>query len=149
MGGTDSVSFPSIQYGCFYNKYLRYFTRMSLQKASLLLPVAETIIECDYTYTKSDFPRQGYLYHAPKTRTTASTIYNGYNASKWDFSEEKEENSFITIAADLGTRFGKTLKGIDLLLEIATEFPKCTFCTFPAGKVKVSMVRKLYRAREG
>jgi len=127
MGGTDSVSFPSIQYGCFYNKYLRYFTRMSLKRATLLLPVAESIIKCDYTYSEDDFTRQGYLFHAPKTKTQVQTIYNGYDPSKWVFNKEKEENSFITVAADLGTRFGKKLKGIDLIMEIAPVFPDCKF----------------------
>tara|TARA_B110000285_G_scaffold155122_1_gene173067 strand:- start:3509 stop:4558 length:1050 start_codon:yes stop_codon:yes gene_type:complete len=127
MGGTDSVSFPSIQYGCFYKQYLKYFTRKSLEYSSLLLPVSENLIECDYTYQKADYKRQGYKVHAPKVNTPAKTIYNGYNPNKWVFSSEKVANSFITIAADLGSRFGSKLKGIDLIINTAPKFPDCNF----------------------
>lgn len=127
LGGNDSVSFPSIRYGCFYNPKLKRFTRKSLQKASLLLPVSETLIEYDYTYTSDDFPKQGYRFHAPEVDSPVYTIYNGYDTSKWQAGNEKELNSFLTIGADLGSRFGKTLKGIDLILEIAPKFPESKF----------------------
>lgn len=136
MGGTDAVSFPSIQYGCFYNKYLNFFTRKSLKRASLLLPVSENLINCDYTYSEDDFKRQGYQFHAPEINTPEKTIYNGYDASKWYIEANKEENSFLTIAADLGTRFGKKLKGIDLILEVAPKFPNCKFYIVGGDKLK-------------
>jgi len=135
MGGTDSVSFPSIQYGCFHKKYLRFFTKMSLKRATLLLPVAESIIKCDYTYTENDFPQQGYLFHAPKTKTQNQTIYNGYDASKWEPSNDKQDNSFVTVAADLSSRFGKKLKGIDMILEVAPKFPNCKFYIVGGNKL--------------
>lgn len=127
MGGTDSVSFPSIKYGCFYKKYLRSFTKKSLKLADLLLPVADSLIDCEYTYQDNDYPRQGYLYHAPEITTKVQTIYNGYDENKWFFSSKKENNSFVTVASDLGTIFGKKLKGIDLINEVAPFFPRCKF----------------------
>lgn len=136
MGGTDSVSFPSIQYGCFYNKYLKYFTRKSLQYASLLLPVSENLIECDYSYTKDDFPKQGYKFHAPKVKTESKVIYNGYDSKKWEIGSNKEELSFLTIGANLGSRFGKLLKGIDLIIELAPKFPQATFYIVGGDKLK-------------
>lgn len=136
MGGTDSVSFPSIQYGAFYNKYLKFFTRVSLKKATLLLPVSESLIHYKYTYSDNDFSEQGYLVHAPKTKTEVQTIYNGYDSDKWHSSNQKEEKSFLTIGADLGSRFGKKLKGIDLILEIAPKFPDCKFYIIGGDRLK-------------
>ena len=127
MGGTDAVSFPSIQYGCFYKKYLKYFTRKSLEYSSLLLPVSKNLIECDYTYQKDDYKKQGYKVHAPKVNSPSKVIYNGYKVNKWEFSPDKVENSFLTISADLGSRFGPKLKGIDLIISVAPKFPKCIF----------------------
>lgn len=136
LGGTDTVSFPSIQYGCFYNKKLSKFTRKSLIKATLLLPVSETLIQYNYSYTDSDFKQQGYLFHEPRATSDAITIYNGYSADKWPFDIDKEPKSFVTVGADLGTRFGKILKGIDLILNVATDFPDCKFYVVGGDKLK-------------
>jgi glycosyltransferase involved in cell wall biosynthesis len=126
LGGTDCVSFPSIRYGSFYKKVLGYFTGKSLQKASILLPVDATLVDYQYSYQTNDFPRQGYLFHAPYVKTPFKVIYNGYDSSKWK-SLPKETNSFITVGANLSSRFGRALKGIDIILDIAAEFPECKF----------------------
>lgn len=127
LGGTDTVSFPSIQYGCFYNKKLARFTKTSLLKATLLLPVSESLIDYEYTYTSEDFDRQGYKFHVPSVNTPVQTIYNGYKSEKWVGQTDKEKLSFLTIGANLASRFGVKLKGIDLILEIATKFPNAKF----------------------
>lgn len=126
LGGTDCVSFPSILYGSFYKKNLGYFTGKSLQGASLLLPVDETLVDYKYTYQPNDFPRQGYRFHAPYVKTAHKVIYNGYDSTKWK-ALPKEPNSFITVGANFGSRFGKALKGVDILLETAKELPNCKF----------------------
>jgi len=118
---------------------LRLFTKWSLKRASLLLPVADSIIDCEYTYHDNDYPRQGYRFHAPEIRTEVQTIYNGYDESKWFSSDKKEKNSFLTVATDLGTRFGKKLKGIDLIFEIAPLFPHCTFYIIGGNKLNESL----------
>lgn len=136
LGGTDCVGFPSIEYGCFYNKYLKHFTRISLKKASLLLPVSETLVFTDYSYNKEDFPHQGYKYFIPNIKTKHITIPNGYDSEKWENDTIKVEGTFITIAADLGSRFGVKLKGIDLILDAAQLLPNCTFYIVGGDKIK-------------
>lgn len=126
LGGTDCVGFPSIRYGCFYNKSLKPFTSYSLRNAFLLLPVDETLAEYNYTYQDNDFPKQGFKYHVKGIQTPHKVIYNGFELEKWQ-PGIKERNTFVTVAADLTTRFGIQLKGIDLILEIAKEFPDCIF----------------------
>lgn len=126
LGGTDCVGFPSIQYGCFYNTKLRFFTSFSLRKANLLLPVDQSLVEYNYTYQNEDFPKQGYKYHVPDAKTPYKVIYNGYDAAKWK-PGLKEKNSFVTVGADFTTKFGVKLKGIDLILSVAPKFPDCKF----------------------
>lgn len=127
LGGTDTVSFPSIRYGNFHKKYLGFATKKSLERADLLIPVSETLIEYDYNYQNNDFEKQGYLFHAPNVKTPVQTVYNGYKQEKWYPSDSKESFSFITIGADLGSRFGVELKGIDLIMAIAPQFTHCKF----------------------
>lgn len=127
LSGTDCVSFPSIDYGNFNRKLLSYFTKKSLQKASILLPVSQELVKYKYTYQDQDYPYQGYEFHIPNIKTPYQVIHYGYDSSKWDINLPKEENSFVTVAADLSTRFGMKLKGIDLILETASLLPSCKF----------------------
>ena len=126
-GGTDCVSFPSIGYGNFNNKLLARTTAFSFKSCQLILPVHQTLVEYDYTYQPNDFKKQGYQFFVPGIKTPYEVIHNGYDSQKWFCDSEKEANSFVTIGAGLGSRFGFNLKGIDLIFEIAPRFPHCTF----------------------
>lgn len=126
LGGTDCVGFPSIRYGSFCNKSLKPFTSFSLRFASLLLPVDETLAEYEYTYQDQDFPKQGFKYHVKGIETPYKVIYNGFELEKW-LPGKKEANTFVTVAANLSTRFGLQLKGVDLICAVAPYFPKCEF----------------------
>ncbi len=127
-GGTDCVSFPSIQYGTFYKSYLRWFAKKSYELADLILPVDQSLIEYQYTYTKNDFERQGYRNYVKNIKAKEVVIYNGYDSEFWSPYKVKRVNkTFITVGANLHTRFGIKLKGIDLILELATRFPDCHF----------------------
>lgn len=126
LGGTDTVSFPSIQYGAFYLPVLKWFTQSSYKHSSLLLPVSENLVYTDYDYTNDDFDHQGYKFFCPKVKTLFKVIYNGYKTDKW-FVADKEEKTFVTIGANLNSRFGFKLKGIDLLVDVAKELPDCKF----------------------
>lgn len=127
LGGTDCVSFPSIRYGNFYKKGLKIATTISLKNASLLLPVDETLVNYKYNYQSNDYPFQGYKYFIKNIKTPYRVIYNGYDADKWRCLIKKEPNSFVTVGANLGSRFGFELKGIDLIFKIAPLFPACKF----------------------
>ncbi len=135
LGGTDCVSFPSIEYGALRHQPMRYFTARSIQKAHLLLPVSETLVHYSYTYTNNDFPNQGYKAHIRSVKTPYKVIFNGYDADKWPLGTHREGRSFVTVGADLGTRFGKRLKGIDLILEIAPLLPDCRFYIIGGDKL--------------
>lgn len=127
LGGTDCVSFPSIRYGNFYKKGLKIATTISLKNASILLPVDETLVNYKYNYQPNDYPFQGYKYFIKNIKTPYRVIYNGYDADKWRCLIKKEPNSFVTVGANLGSRFGFELKGIDLIFKIAPLFPACKF----------------------
>ncbi len=126
LGGSDCASFPSINYGSFNNKILKHFVAFSIKHASHLLPVADSLVHYRYTYQPADFDYQGYLAFLPTVQTPFTTIYNGYDSSKWS-PKEKIKRTFVTIGANLGNTYAKKLKGIDLILEIAPHFPHFTF----------------------
>ena len=126
LGGTDCVYLPSINYGNFSKGFLAKCTSYSLKKATLLLPVSQTLVETDYDYQSDDFKKQGYKAFVKGDTAAYKVIHNGFKIDQWQ-PAEKEKNSFVTVAADLQTRFGIKLKGIDLILEIAPSLPDCQF----------------------
>ncbi len=130
-GGTDCVSFPSIQYGNFNRKYLRWFTGKSFELATLILPVASTLIRYSYTYNtvEGDPEEQGYRVFVKKIRARETVIHNGYDNKIWFPRQhiKRIPKSFITVGANLHSRFAFKLKGIDLFIELARNFPESSF----------------------
>ena len=106
---------------------MKIATTISLKNASILLPVDETLVNYKYNYQPNDYPFQGYKYFIKNIKTPYRVIYNGYDADKWRCLIKKEPNSFVTVGANLGSRFGFELKGIDLIFKIAPLFPACKF----------------------
>jgi glycosyltransferase involved in cell wall biosynthesis len=135
-GGTDCVSFPSIHYGNFNNGLQRFATAFSFKNCSLILPVHQTLVEYDYTYQTNDYPKQGYRFFIPGIKTPYEVIHNGYDSNKWFCNSGKEPRSFITIGAGLNSRFGFSLKGIDLIFEIAPKFPDARFYIVGGTSIK-------------
>lgn len=125
LGGTDCVSFPSISYGNFQKPVLAWFTRVSLRSATHLAPVACNLIDCAYTYVDTDFERQGFKNFCRNVTAATTVIYLGYDPAKFFKTAEKIPNSFITVAQMNPANFYR--KGIDLIFELATRFPQCTF----------------------
>ena len=128
LGGTDCVSFPSINYGNFRKQPYAWFTKWSYKLSTHLLPVHESLIFYNYTYYDSDFSTQGCKAFCPDLQTPYTVIYNGFDSTFWrkEPSLEKRNNQFVTIASMRSDTIIK-LKGIDLILKIAERFPECTF----------------------
>lgn len=140
-GGTDCVAFPSISYGNFQRKYVKWFTRKSFEMADLILPVDQTLIDYEYTYTESDYPRQGYRNFTGEIKAREVVIYNGYDSDFWKPRDVvRKPKSFITVGANLHSRFAFRLKGIDMYLELARRMPDCVFAIVGGRGIDKSIV---------
>ncbi|MFI5171713.1 MAG: glycosyltransferase family 4 protein [Chitinophagales bacterium] len=125
LGGTDCSSFPSINYGSFSKKILGWFTGTSLKMATRLAPVAETLIDAPNTYYDKDYPRQGYINFCSASREKSTVVHIGYNSEMFYSGAEKKEKTFLTVANMTAANYFR--KGIDLIFEMATRFPDCTY----------------------
>lgn len=125
LGGTECVSFPSIKYGNLNRLLLGVFTKWSLKMAKHFSPVHESLVLSNYTYTDNDYPKQGYMYFCPSIKAPHTTLCYGYNPNQFYKSKEKVKNSFITVAQLNAPNFYR--KGIDLIFEMAKQFPYCSF----------------------
>ena len=126
-GGTDCVSFPAIGYGNFNKKLLGLFTKLSFKLATHVSPKHITLISYNYTYDKSIPSEQGIKAFVKNYNTPTTVIPNGYDDTQFYKSTDKKKNSFITVTGGLEFSFQQQLKGIDLILKVANEFPDCEF----------------------
>ena len=127
-GGTDCVSFPSLNYGNFHKKLLGWFTRKSFELCDYISPVHESLLQRHDTYYGDDSYNQGILHYCPDVDAKISTIYNGYDVTAWPLIETtRKHNSFITVAMDLDNPVRMMLKGADMVFNVARMMPECTF----------------------
>jgi len=127
-GGTDCVSFPSLNYGSLRKPLMRTFIRWSFTLCTELLPVDDSLVRSDYSYFENhDYPEQGYKYFFPGIFTPYRVIYNGFDPDYFDCSRSvRKPKSFIVVAQVTGmTRV--RVKGIDQVLFLAEQFADCIF----------------------
>tara|TARA_S200000501_G_scaffold339840_1_gene347842 strand:+ start:38386 stop:39450 length:1065 start_codon:yes stop_codon:yes gene_type:complete len=128
LGGTDCVSFPSINYGNLRKPLISFFIKWSLKLSKVLLPVDQSLIYSRYNYyEKAENNFQGYNHFFPKISTPSKVIHNGFDPEYFiNTKTEKAHNSFIVIApvSDM-IRF--KLKGIDIVWALANKFVSCSF----------------------
>ena len=123
--GTDCVSFPEINYGNLRNPLLRFFTKISYQYASKILPVSESLVYTENNYFSSETLKFGYIHHLSNITTPFKVIPNAINSNFWnkDNTVSRDKRSFITV---LG-KDQALIKGLDLIIEAANEFPDYKF----------------------
>ena len=128
VGGTDCVSMPSINYGNLRKPLLRWFTLKCLKYSTHIISPGKSLIECDYTYTTADYPKQGFRYFDKSIKTDVTVIYNGIDTLKFKpgANSRRKKKTFLTVCNSLDKR-NFVLKGIDLFTEMAKQFPECQF----------------------
>ena len=125
MHGTDCVSFPEIEYGNLRNPILSFVTKKSLQWTSIILPVSESLVYTENNYYSSKTLKFGYNYHLSNIKTPYKVIHNGLNILDWVRDNEiiRNKTSFVTVLGE-----GKIkIKGVDLIIEVASRFPNSIF----------------------
>ncbi len=143
LGGTDANALKSIGYGHALRPLLGWATRVSMQKASKLLPISQELVHTPYTYTDKDGSHQGYKAHFPQVETPYEVIPIGIETDLFKLLENtaREANSFVTICKGLESERRRLTKGIDMFIEMAKAFPDCPFTII--GDKKPALLPKL------
>lgn len=128
LGGTESVSIPSIGYGIINKGLIGRFAKWSYRLTAHFAPVHQSLIYSNNTYYQEEGQFQGVKHYVPNIQADFTVIHNGYDPEKFKRQPvERIKNSFITVAHDLHKPHLRKLKGIDLILLIAPAFPDCQF----------------------
>jgi glycosyltransferase involved in cell wall biosynthesis len=126
--GTDCVAFPSLRYGHFQRRVLGTFTRWAYSWCTHIAAVHRSLIHAPYTYQPDDYPEQGIRAFCKNIRTPMSEIPYGYDTDYfYNTGSKKRPRSFITIAVGATSALRYRLKGIDLTVWAAGQFPDCSF----------------------
>ncbi|MGD9977752.1 MAG: glycosyltransferase family 4 protein [Bacteroidales bacterium] len=123
-GGTDCVSYRSINYGNLRKPILRKIIGWSYSLASVICPVDESLIYFENSYYDSS--HQGIKHYFPHIKTRIFTVCNGYEIPEKKTGRVREKNSFISVAFCNSLSKAK-LKGLDLIIENAKFFPDTKF----------------------
>lgn len=119
----------------------------------MILPVAESLIRCDYTYDPQIDRRQGIKNLIPDLQTPIQVVHNGFDDDFWvDEQRPKQPFTFMTVAVGITQANRAAVKGIDLILEMASRFPDHTFTLvgdpdFKSTLPNVTVIGKLIHAR--
>lgn len=128
LAGTDCARFPSVQYGNFCKPVLAWFTAVSVRCATHLAPKHGSLIRAPYHYDFSGAPEQGVACFVKDLQTPYTVIPNGFDETVfYPLPVTRKPQSFITVAVGIGTSNINTLKGVDMIVEVAQLLPACTF----------------------
>lgn len=128
LGGTESVSIPSIGYGIINKGLIGKFAKWSYGLTSHFVPVHQTLVYSNNTYYQEEGQFQGIKHYVQNIQADFTVIHNGYDPEKFKRKPvERLNNSFITVAHDLHKPHLRKLKGIDLILSVAPHLPDCHF----------------------
>lgn len=125
LGGSDCVSFPSINYGNFNRSVLGKITRWSYNMTTHFSPVHVSLVRGPYTYTQDDLPEQGYEVFCPKVKAPFTELHYGYDHNLFTLGENRKPKSFITVGYLNHANYYR--KGIDLIVDLAARKPDCQF----------------------
>ncbi len=127
-GGTDCINMPEIGYGNFRKKWLRLATVYSFKNCSLILPVAQALVQQEYTYDPKISSKQGLLNLIPDLKTPIHVIPNGFDTDFWrDLGKVRAPKSFVSVATGTSNSSRAIVKGYDLIEKLAERHPDWSF----------------------
>ena len=126
LHGTDCASILSLNYGDLRKPILKRIIKSSIKNASILLPVSETLIKVENLYNGNNIERyQGLNSFFKIDKLKFKTIYNGIDSNFWKPNSNIKKKKYSFIAVFSNQQF--FLKGGDLIIGLAKEFPNCSF----------------------
>ncbi len=127
VGGTDAHYYPGIGYGNWQKRFLKSATALTFKLCNHIAPKHNTLMRSENKYDTSEPAEQGIYARMPQLKTPFTEITNGYDSEKWKSPQTKTSNSFITVCSGWEFSFQYALKGVDLIVAAAKNFPDCEF----------------------
>ena len=125
--GAECHNYPGIKHGNFRKKALAWATKVSFRLASKLLPIDQSLVKFENNYAPDEPKMQGFQGLMPDLKTNFNVIPHGFNQEIFKSSITPPlPKTFITVSSSVAPPVFQR-KGIDLILQVAPQFPDCTF----------------------
>lgn len=129
VAGSDSCSYPEINYGSFRKIWMARAMSYSMRGARAILPVHASLERFENAYSDAGPRQQGYAHHISKPIAPSIPIPYGFDVELWKMPEGFRDNNAILCIATGASLDGPIhyRKGIDLLIAAARELPDLRF----------------------
>ncbi len=142
LGGFDCRCLTDLKDGVFCSRWRAPLARYVYRNASLLFPVAASLMEMPATPWTGNRP-QGVRAWVPGLNTPFRVIPTGYDPEQWPFGLPERPGIVRTVAFIDSERVLR-LKGIDLLLAAAAHLPEVQFEVVGVTSEMQRIVRERY-----
>ncbi len=145
LAGFDSNHLPEIKYGVYASAWRAPAAKYVLRNATLLLPLTETLIYSENSYTH--WPRKtshGVRVHAGPDHAPYRAIPTGYLPERWPMGPEERSPSVVTVAFMDSVRTAY-VKGIDVFIAAARLMPEVPFTLIGVNEVMQAPLSKHFQ----
>lgn len=134
LGGTECQNFPEFSSGNYRKSVYGAFTRASLRLSDVILPVHESLIETEITYTPVIYKKQGLKAFNKNLTGKIAALHCGFEEHTFLPDEIRIPNSFLSAAGKLyGGVYER--KGVDLFVSLAEALPMYKFTLVGDGYI--------------
>ncbi len=128
LNGTDCVSFPEYNYGSLRKPLLKIFIKYSQKWTTKLLPVDSSLIYQGHSFDENvKIKKQGVKAFFPDIKTPFLVIPNGFDTQFWNFKNTISKRKGFIMVVSTSNKSTAIFKGVDLILEIAKNYPNQKF----------------------
>ncbi len=144
LAGFDAIELPALGYGVYNSSWRAALARWVLRRATLLLPVSETMIYSENQY--SEYPesaRNGVRHHVPGLETPYAVVPFGYDPDAWPMGPAERAPVVCTVGHMTSDRTLRR-KGVDLFFEAACRLPEVMFRVVGVPEARMPAIRAQY-----
>lgn len=126
VGGFDANWIPRLHYGVYNSFFSRMVCGFIYRTASILLPVHDSLIDIQNTYSEYNTVREGFMHLFPKIRGRIIVIPSGFDTDFWSPGNTNKETIVLTVGG-IQNMLNYELKGMSDFVEAARRIPEYRF----------------------
>jgi glycosyltransferase involved in cell wall biosynthesis len=144
--GVDCNVFPTLGYGYGLKPFLSTITSLSMKLAYMLLPVSKNLVASTFTYDANLPAKLGYENTYTGIKTRHKVVQEGIDFTLFRIKKmDRDEFSFVTISSGLESKTRRLIKGIDIFVKCAEQFPEYNFTIIGGAKPdEIPLLQNLY-----
>ena len=143
LGGYDTMSLPSINYGVFIKDNLRKtLIKFAIKNANYLLGVDESMFTSTNSYIEPQGIKVGVNNFVDNIKGKSLVVPTGYNVKDWTRDNKILKENIIVTIGSVTQEKGLKRKGFDFFKEVAKHLPNYQFVIIGPNKTFKEILEK-------